>query len=170
MIRRHLAWILLGLSLTLNVFFVGGFVYARYYGAPWGAERGPWQPQRLDGRWLEELNLDPAQQRAFRQAFRELRQRNVERARELIQVRRRLMAEMRKDRMDFAVIEPLLDRAAKLRGDMQKDGLRTADQVSATLRPEQREKFREAVSMRALGMPGAGGRPGLRRPDERRPQ
>ena len=34
MLRKHLAWILLGLSLALNVAFVGGFVHARYFAEP----------------------------------------------------------------------------------------------------------------------------------------
>lgn len=169
MIRRNLAWILFALSLALNIFFVGGFVYAKYYGPPWGAARGPWQPQAVDARWLEALNLDPAQQRSFRQAFREMRQRNAERARELVQVRQRLLTELRRDKYDFATIDPLLERVARLRTDMQKDGLRTADQVAATLRPEQREKFREAVLARAMGPVGMGGRPGRRPGEERRP-
>lgn len=169
MIRRNLAWILFALSLALNLFFVGGFVYAKYYGPPWGSQRGPWQAPAADARWLEALNLDPAQQRSFRQAFREMRQRNAERARELIQVRQRLAVELRRDKYDFAAIDPLLERVARLRIDMQKDGLRTADQVAATLRPEQRERFREAVLARAMGPVGMGGRPARRPADERRP-
>lgn len=171
MIRRNLAWILFALSLALNIFFVGGFVYAKYYGPPWHANAGPWQPQNVDARWVEALNLDPAQQRTFRQAFRDMRQRNAERLREMTQARQRLIAEMHKDKFDFAAIDPLLERVARLRTDIQKDGLRTADQVAATLRPEQREKFREAMIARAAGPMGQGGRPGGRRPgDDRRPQ
>ncbi len=164
MIRRNLAWILLGLSVALNVFFVGGFVYARHF-----SERPDWE-QRVDANLPVELNLDPGQQRTVRQSLREMRQRNFTRLREIRQTRERLVAELRKERTDFGIVDPLIDRVTTLRGDIQKDGLRTADQIGATLRPEQREKFRELVIARTL-VPGTGGRPGQRRqPDERRPK
>jgi uncharacterized membrane protein len=168
MIRRNLAWILLGLSVALNVFFIGGFFYARHFGPPWGD--GPGHFDRRDDATLADLNLDPGQQRTARQALRDMRQRNFARLRELRQVRERVIVELRKERTDFAVVDPLIDRVTTLRGDIQKDGLRTAEQISATLRPEQREKFREFVIARTL-VPGAGGRPGPRRQmDERRPK
>ena len=162
MIRRNLAWILLGLSVVLNVFFVGGFVYAKHFG-----EHAEWE-RRVDANLPSDLNLDPGQQRTLRQSLREMRQRNFARLREIMQVRERIVAELRKDKTDFAAIDPLIDRATTLRGDIQKDGLRTAEQIAATLRPEQREKFRELVIARTMA---PGGRPGLRRqPDERRPK
>jgi uncharacterized membrane protein len=171
MIRRNLAWILFGLSLVLNVFFVGGFVWAKYYGPPWGGHGGPWQSQRFE-RWSDELNLDAAQQRTVRQAFRDMRQRNAERVRELMQVRQQIVGELRKDKLDLKTIDPLLDRAASVRTDIQKDGLRTADQIEATLRPEQRERFRELVIARKLAFQRPGGRPGMMRrpPEEERKQ
>ncbi len=82
MIRRNLAWILFGLSLVLNIFFIGGFVYAKHYGPPWAPGHAPWQ-QRVDAKWAEELRLDDAQQRTFREAFRAMRQRNAGRVRGL---------------------------------------------------------------------------------------
>ena len=164
MIRRNLAWILFGLSLVLNIFFVGGFVYAKHFGPPWAHGRAPWQ-QRVDARWADELRLDPDQQRTFRQAFREMRQRNAPRVRELAQLREQLTTEMEKDKLDFAAIDPLLERISALRLDIQKDGLHAAEQVAATLRPEQRAKFREVMIARTFP-----GRPGKRRAPEERPQ
>ncbi len=156
MIRRNLAWILLGLSLALNVFFVGGFVYARYFDPPWGHHR-------MEMKWRQELNLDPDQQRAVREAFREMRQRNRPRVQELRQLRRQLVDELRKEKLDFAAIDPMIDRAANLRSDIQKDGLRTAGEIAATLRPDQRERFREVVINRTLAFHGPGGRRKMRR-------
>jgi uncharacterized membrane protein len=172
MIRRNLAWILLGLSVVLNVFFVGGFVYAQHFGPPWAGGHPPWQPRRADARLVSELNLDPGQQHTLRQAFREMRRRNAGRVRELVQLREQIVAELRKDKLDPATIDPLLDRVAAVRSDIQKDGLRTASEIAATLRPEQREKFRELVIARTVPRPGPGGRPGMirRPPEERRPQ
>jgi uncharacterized membrane protein len=172
MIRRNLAWILFGLSLVLNVFFVGGFVYARYFGPPWGAHAGPWQSQRIDARWTEDLDLDATQQRTMRDAFRAMRQRNADRVRELMQLRRQLVSELRKDRLDPAAVDPLLDRTAQLRAEIQKDGLRTADQFAATLRPEQRDRFREKVIARAMAFHAPGSRGGMRNrpPEDRKPQ
>lgn len=172
MIRRNLAWILFGLSLVLNIFFVGGFVYARHYGPPWAPGHAPWQ-QRVDAKWAEELRLDADQQRTFREAFREMRQRNAGRVRELMQVREQLVAELRKDKLDLAAIDPLIERTTVLRSDIQKDGLRAAEQVAATLRPEQRAKFREVMIARTMGPGGRMRRPspdGRPPPDEKRPQ
>jgi hypothetical protein len=100
-----------------------------------------------------------------------MRQRNFARMRELRQIRDRVVVELRKERTDFTVVDPLIDRVTTLRGDIQKDGLRTADQIAITLRPEQRERFRELVIARTL-VPGTGGRPGgpRRQLDERRPK
>lgn len=166
MIRRNLAWILFGLSLVLNIFFVGGFIYAKHFGPPWGGHP-PWQAQRADARLIEDLNLDPGQLRTVRQAFRDMRQRNADRVREIMQTRQRLVAELRKDKLDMGAIDPLIERVAVLRSDIQKDGLRTADQISATLRPEQRERFREMLIARTAGLTGPPRRP-RRPPDERR--
>lgn len=100
--RRHLAWILLGLSVVLNVFFIGGFVQARYFGGPPqvfarepGERRGP---QQVDV--PERLNLNATEARGFRDAMRQLRERNVGKARELLQLRERLLTEMRKEKPD----------------------------------------------------------------------
>jgi Spy/CpxP family protein refolding chaperone len=158
MIRRNLAWILFGLSFALNAFVIGGFFYAKHYGPPWGGERGGWI-QRLDNDWPASLKLQDNQERAFRRAFREMRQRNAGRARELMQLRQQIVTELRKDRFDYAAIDPLIDRAAALRGDIQKDGIRTAEQMAETLRPEQRALFREAVIARTQAVLSPGGRP-----------
>ncbi|MBL8674033.1 MAG: periplasmic heavy metal sensor [Rhodospirillales bacterium] len=177
--RRHLAWILLGLSVVLNVFFIGGFVQARYFGGPPqvfarepGERRGP---QQVDV--PERLNLNATEARGFRDAMRQLRERNVGKARELLQLRERLLTEMRKEKPDFAAVDAMLDRAAVLRSDLQKDGLRTSDKVAASFRPEQRDRFMQFVIARTLNPGGPGGaRPMERRgpagrqgPEERRP-
>lgn len=157
MIRRNLAWILFGLSFALNVFVIGGFVYTKHYGLPWGGERGRWI-QRLDDNWPDALKLDESQERAFRQAFREMRQRNAARVGELAQIRQQIVTELRKDELDYTLVDPMIERAAALRGDIQKDGLRTAGQMAAALRPEQRQRFREAVVDRTIAVLGPGGR------------
>jgi Spy/CpxP family protein refolding chaperone len=158
MIRRNLAWILFGLSFALNAFVIGGFFYTKHYGPPWGGGRGHWI-QRLDSDWPASLKLQDDQERAFRRAFREMRQRNVVRSRELMQVRQQLVTELRKDKFDYAAIDPLIDRAAALRGDIQKDGMRTAEQMAEALRPEQRALFREAVIARTRAVLSTRGRP-----------
>jgi hypothetical protein len=167
MIRRNLAWILFGLSFALNVFVIGGFFYTKHYGPPWGGERGRWI-ERLDNNWPDALKLDQNQERAFRQAAREMRLRNAGRVSELAQIRQQIVTELRKDTLDYGLIDPMIERAAVIRGDIQKDGIRTADQMAAALRPEQRERFREAVIARTQAVLGPGGRHTRRPPEGKR--
>lgn len=174
--RKHLAWILLGLSMTLNVAFVGGFVHARYFAEPSPLaslrpgsgpdvptpiptinQRGPGpSPQEL----ARELGLSDGQTRGLRQMIGEQRRRALPIVRDMIQQRSLLIAELRKERPDPAVIDAALDRIGQLRTQLQKDGVQAALRFAESLPAEQRDRFRQVMVHRAMGQQGLP--PGLR--------
>lgn len=169
MLRKHLAWILLGLSMTLNVAFVGGFVHARYFAEPSpladlrpGAgpgtsapiptlHKGPGpSPQEV----ARELGLDDGQMLGLRQMIGESRRRAAPVVREMAAQRDALVAELGKERPDGAAIDRALDRIGLLRAQLQKDAVHAALRYAETLPAEQRERFRRAMVQRAMGLQG----------------
>lgn len=168
MLRKHLAWILFGLSAALNVAFIGGFVHARY-GAepvplidsrPMSLPTGPTQmptigkpgpgpsPQEV----ARELGLTEGQMRGLRQVLAEQRRRAVPVVREMVVQRDVLVAELGKDRPDAAAVDRTLDRIGQLRTQLQKDNVQSALRFSETLPAEQRERFRRLMVNRAMGI------------------
>lgn len=184
MLRKHLAWILLGLSAALNVAFVGGFVHARYFAEPSplaDLRPGPGvsAPMPTIGRpgpgatpqeLVRELGLNDGQVRSLRQMIAESRRRALPVVREMAQQRDVLVGELGKDRPDAAVIDRALDRIGQLRAQLQKDAVHAALRYAETLPVEQRERFRRVMVQRAMGLPGLspGPRDGRRAPPEPR--
>ena len=169
MLRKHLAWILLGLSVALNVAFVGGFVHARYFAEPSplvdlrpGAGPGTPTPIPTIGKpsgpvpsaqeAARELGLNDGQMRGLRQVLAAQRRRAVPVARELAMQRDALVAELRKDTPDAAAVDRALDRIGQLRTQLQKDNVQAALRFSETLPAEQRERFRRLMVNRAMGI------------------
>lgn len=166
MLRKHLAWILLGLSLALNVAFVGGFVHARYFAEPppladlrlgagtpapiptIGVPKSVPSPQGA----ARELGLDEGQMRGLRQMLAEQRRRAVPVVREMAAQRDALVVELAKDRPDAAAVDRALDRIGQLRIQLQKDNVQAALRFAETLPAEQREGFRRLMVNRAMGM------------------
>lgn len=175
MLRKHLAWILLGLSAALNVAFVGGFVHARYFAesspladlrpglgpgtsAPMPTINTPpagQTPQQL----VRELGLNDGQVRSLRQMIGESRRRALPVVREMAEQRDALVAELGKDRPDNAAIDRALDRIGHLRAQLQKDAVHAALRYAETLPAEQRERFRRVMVQRAMGLQGLPGGP-----------
>lgn len=168
MLRKHLAWILLGLSVALNVAFVGGFVHARYFAEPSpldlrpGAATGVSAPIPQIGKApgpgptpqeaARELGLNEGQMRGLRQMLAEQRRRAVPIVREMAAQRDVLIAELRKEKPDSAMVERTLDRIGQLRTQLQKDNVAAALRFADTLPAEQRERFRRLMVNRAMGL------------------
>ncbi len=168
MLRKHLAWILLGLSATLNVAFIGGFVHARYVAEPtspvdsrpFSLPTGP-VPMPTIGKpgpgpspqeAVRELGLTEAQTRGLRQMLAEQRRRAIPVLRDMTAQRDVLVAELGKDKPDAAAVDRALDRIGQLRTQLQKDNVQSALRFSETLPAEQRERFRRAMVSRAMGL------------------
>ena len=195
MIRKHVAWILLGLSVALNLTFIGGFVHARMTAQPgFPAEFRPVvgtldpgnttlpQPpaqtppgpggrrQGLAGpEVVRELNLDDGQTRALRQMVGETRRRSADKVREMAIQRDALVAELRKEKPDQRAMDMAIDRIASLRADVQKESMQAGLRFADTLRPDQRERYRQIILSRTLNLPGTPGSAGpVGRPGEGR--
>jgi len=161
-------WVLLGLSLGLNVAFVGGFVYARFL-APSPASPPPGlaagysaAPPLPVAELVRELQLDDGQRRQFRGMLQETRRAVEPLVREQLGLRDALVGELRKPSPDPAAVERLLERAGSLRAATQKEVVRRTLAFGASLRPEQQQRLRDIVVARTLAQVGAGG-PRLRR-------
>lgn len=168
MLRKHLAWILLGLSAALNVAFIGGFVHARYIAEPVplsdprtiSLPTGPTQipnvgkpsPGPSPQEAARELGLNEGQLRGLRQMLAEQRRRAMPVFREMTVQRDALVAELGKDRPDAAAVDRALDRIGQLRTQLQKDNVQAALRFADTLPAEQRERFRRSMVNRAMGM------------------
>jgi uncharacterized membrane protein len=157
-------WVLLGLSVALNVAFVGGFVYARFLApqsvAISGSEAGAPAvgPPVPVAQLVRELALDDEQRRRLRTSLQEMRRAAAPRVREQLALRDAVVAELRKPQPDTASIDRALERAGALRSAVQKDVLRISLQFAATLRPDQQERFREIIVARTLAQAGLGAR------------
>lgn len=179
MLRKHLAWILLGLSAALNVAFIGGFVHARYVAEPvplvdsrpisWPT--GPTQiptigkpvPAPSPQEAARELGLSEGQMRGLRQVLAEQRRRAAPVLREMTAQRDALVVELGKDRPDAAAVDRTLDRIGQLRTQLQKDNVQASLRFSETLPAEQRERFRRLMINRAMGMQPRRQAPGERK-------
>jgi uncharacterized membrane protein len=162
--RNRWLWILLGLSVALNVAFVGGFVYARFLAPQSVAVSGPEAAAPVVGppvpvaQLVRELALDDEQRRRLRTSLQEMRRAAAPRVREQLALRDAVVAELRKPQPDTASIDRSLERAGALRSAVQKDVLRISLQFAATLRPDQQERFREIIVARTLAQAGLGAR------------
>lgn len=134
--RGRLAWIALALSLTLNLFFLGGLAWSKFFAEPFGltpAERF----QQL-GR---DLNLNDDQRAAFRQFFHTVRLRGQLLRESNEPLMERVWAELAKPQPDDALISRLVEQAAENRHDFQKTTAAALGTFMATLTPEQRAQF-----------------------------
>ena len=157
-------WVLVGLSLALNVAFVGGFVYARFLapqpvtGLPPGAPAGyTLQPPLPVSALIRELQLDDGQRRQFRAMLQETRRAVQPLVREQVGLRDTLVGELRKPNPDPAAVERILERAGSLRAATQKEVVRRSLAFGAGLRPEQQQRLRDIIIARTLAQVGAGG-------------
>jgi len=146
-LRASLPWILLALSVTLNVFFVGGYYYKRAL------------DQRLFGgsedersRYVaEQLRFDPDQ----RQRFKEFRQRAQERRRETIRANRAalegLWREIEKPEPDTKQIDAYIDTLTANRLVFQREQMHELVRFARSLEGQQRAEFLALVRKRLEG-------------------
>ena len=143
-LRAALPWILVALSVTLNVFFVGGYYYKRTF------------DQRLFGgteqersRYVaEHLNLSPEQ----RQRFQEFRQHARERQRETFRANRsaidNLWREIEKPEPDLKALDGYIDTLTANRLTLQRAQMHELVRFARSLDGEQRLEFLELVRTR----------------------
>ncbi len=160
--NSRLVQLLLALSLLLNCFVLAGFVY-RTWIAPPPPERFGFAPGPRPGTPLEmmaaDLKLDENQRKALHDVFEKNQTERRERIREIQQMREQISDELKKQPVDLAKIDSLVDQVGKLRGEQQKVNLHGILEFDSQLTPEQRERMHEILADRYIGPPGRPGGP-----------
>jgi uncharacterized membrane protein len=142
-VALRLPWILLALSLALNLFFVGGVFWVRSQ-----AGRGAMGPAERIERLAKELTLAADQRSAFESFVRTIRMK----ARELRETNQPLVDEAWQDfaraQPDEAVVDKLFEAAANNRRSFQLEAGRALRAFLVTLNEDQRAAFIALVRSR----------------------
>ncbi len=141
--RRHrVAWVVLALSLTLNVFFIGGWAWSRL------TTQAPQTPAQRFEQLAHRLDLTAEQRAALQEFGGEVRQRTHlfhNASRPLMD---QIWGELAKPAPDQALISRLIDEVAENRHTYQKDMAADLSRFLAALSPEQRATFVELAKQR----------------------
>ena len=142
-LRASLPWVLFALSLTLNVFFLGGYYYKRTVDARLLANE-----QARINFVMEKLQFDPEQ----RQRFQDLRQHTHEHQRALFRANRpvidNLWREVEKPQPDTAQLDTYIDALTANRLTFQRQQMHDLVGFAQTLETQQRLEFLELVRAR----------------------
>ena len=141
--RRHLFWVILVLSLALNLCFIAGALWIRVQGPPL-----PMTPEQRLQQIEPQLALNPQQKAAFDEYARTVRSR-VQSMHEAIEPQvANAWSELAKPDADEAKVMLLFDQAGDQRRAFRQE-LGTATFTFLTkLSPEQRAKFVELARQR----------------------
>ena len=141
--HRHLFWVILVLSLALNLCFIAGALWIRVQGPPL-----PMTPEQRLQQIEPQLALNPQQKAAFDEYARTVRSR-VQSMREAIEPQvANAWSELAKPDADEAKVMQLFDQAGDQRRAFRRE-LGTATVTFLTkLSPEQRAKFVELARQR----------------------
>ncbi|HVC51129.1 MAG TPA: periplasmic heavy metal sensor [Stellaceae bacterium] len=131
--RRRLLQVLLAISLTLNLCFVGGASWVRLHHA--------WRPEARAAEVSKELHLTPEQRLAFQHYFRTMRLRFQLMRAELGPIISNAWAEIAKPQPDEAKIEQNFELAGAKRRSFAHDATESTLSFLSTLSPDQRKKF-----------------------------
>jgi uncharacterized membrane protein len=136
---RRLIWLILTVSLTLNLFFVAGAVWIRMHPPP-GRMVGPVARMRYVA---GQLNLDPQHQQEFERYFRILRARIGLMHAEVQPLVNDAWNELARPDADEAKVMRLFDEASDKRRAFRRELTKSTLAFLATLTPQQRQKFVE---------------------------
>jgi uncharacterized membrane protein len=141
--RRGRLWaVVLILSLTLNVFFVGGLLWAR------SALHPPFGPvQRMES-IAAEMHLSGDQLAAFRIFVKTMRDRQIELHEKNHAIIFALWDDLAQAQPDQAKMDQLVDKANDNRRASQKEAVKALIAFLATLSPEQRAQFADLAKKR----------------------
>jgi uncharacterized membrane protein len=142
-VRPYLIWLVLTLSLALNLCFVGGALWIRFRGPPLpiNAEE---RLERIGG----QLGLDPQQKEAFEQYSRTVRARMHLMRKAVDPVIASAWSEVAKPDADQAKVLQLFDEAGQTRRGYMRELAPVTLSFLAKLSPDQRTKFVELVQQR----------------------
>ncbi|HZQ00806.1 MAG TPA: periplasmic heavy metal sensor [Reyranella sp.] len=160
----RLTQLLLALSLLLNAFVLAGFVYRSWVAPPEFERRGP-GPGRPGGplEWMaEDVGINADQRKALHDLFEKNAEFRRQHFQQMRQLREDTGAELRKNPVDQAKLDALVDQVTALRAEVQKENLRAILAMEAQLTPEQRDKLQSILAERFSNPPGRPRGPGRR--------
>ena len=141
--RQHLLWVVLILSLALNLCFIGGALWIRVQGPP-----PPITPEQRLEQIEPQLALDPQQKAVFEQYARTVRLR-MQSMREAVEpLVGNAWSELAKPDADNAKVMQLFDQAGDQRRAFRRELGTATFAFLAKLSPEQRAKFVELARQR----------------------
>ena len=141
-VRPYLLWLILTLSLALNLFFVAGALWIHFNGPP-----VPNAEERLQ-RIGAQLGLDPHQKEEFEQYTEALRARMQAMRKAVGPLMHNAWAEVAKPDADEAKVVELFDEAGQTRRSFMRELAPITLSFLAKLSPEQRAKFVELIQQR----------------------
>jgi uncharacterized membrane protein len=141
--RQQLLWVLLALSLALNLCFIGGAFWIRIHGPP-----PPMNAEERLERIGAQLELGPQQKQAFAQYAQAVRTRMQDMHKAVDPLIRAAWSEVAKPDADEAKVLQLFDEAGQTRRTFLRELAPITLSFLATLSPEQRAKFVELIQQR----------------------
>jgi uncharacterized membrane protein len=141
--RQHFLWVLLALSLALNLCFVGGALWIRIHGPP------PLNMEERLERIGSQLALDPQQKVAFQQYSQAIRTRMQAMRNAVEPLVGNAWSEVAKPDADEARVVQLFDEAGQTRRGYMSELAPITLSFLAKLSSEQRAKFVELIRQRA---------------------
>jgi Spy/CpxP family protein refolding chaperone len=141
--RRHLFWVVLILSLALNLCFIAGALWIRLQGPP-----VPMSPEERLQQIEPQLALDTQQKVAFDQYARTVRSRMQSMHEAIEPVVGNAWSELAKPDADEAKIMQLFDQAGEQRRAFRRELGTATFSFLAKLTPEQRAKFVQLARQR----------------------
>lgn len=142
-VRPYLLWLVLTLSLALNLCFVGGALWIRFHGPPIPINA----EERLE-RIGAQLGLDAQQKKAFEEYSRAVRTRVQMMHKAVDPLTSNAWAEVGKPDADEAMVVQLFDEANQTRRSYMRELAPTTLAFLAKLSPPQRAKFVELIQQR----------------------
>jgi Spy/CpxP family protein refolding chaperone len=146
--RQHLLWVVLILSLALNLCFIAGALWIRVQGPP-----HPMSPEQRLQQIEPQLALDPQQKAAFDQYAQTVRLR-MQSMREAIEpLDGNAWSELAKPDADQVKVMQLFEQAGEQRRAFRRELGTATFTFLAKLTPEQRAKFVELARQRPWAKP-----------------
>lgn len=142
-VRQHLLWVVLALSLVLNLCFVAGALWIRIQGPP-----PPMNAEERLQRIGTQLALDSQQKEAFEQYAQAVRARMQLMHKAVDPLIGNAWSEVAKPDADEAKVVQLFDEAGQARRSFMRELAPITLSFLATLSPEQRAKFVELIRQR----------------------
>jgi uncharacterized membrane protein len=144
--RTKLPWILLALSVALNVFAVGGFAYTRYTMNMWHRE-----PAERAAMVADKLGLTAEQRTALTGIIGDLRNEMVRARKERGEWRQGLVSRLSDPNFNIATLETEVRHAADERVRFQLQSAQRMRDLILSMNDDQRQKLQRLM---ASGPPG----------------